>query len=403
MQDVVYTHYAKVVHSQDEGFHVHSKLLEWGKAIKSDFDAKNVAFKLRHGQPDQAQVAAGFKLLNDLIRDALAAQGGRLTQQGQQLARQETQIQNLQGTVSNQEQKISEMHAMMTQLHAALITSEPGGAPAVSSRAPLPAAPAPAPGPANHGSEAASAAAPSLAPESAPAPAPAPGAVPASNPKSSAHAGIDSTQALSKTGVQEKAPGFQTHDSLIAVYVTFLRQKWRKAEDAGTWQDKHHRAAGATIFKWVHAIATKEENDILTRNRTDASGLSCPDVAKVQKNLEKLLIGILYELYKAHLPNEKMASGLNYVGDFVKFWQRKKVAITSLQNTLASISKKLERQPEKQRVFLATDFLVPPKKLVDEVRTEFGRRRWLKDYISSDTGESSPGKKRRRDGAAGDS
>ena len=177
---------------------MHPKLLEWGKAIKSDFDTKNVAFKLRHGQPDQVQVAAGFKLLNDLMRDSLAAQGGRLTQQGQQLARQETQIQNLQVTVSNQEKTISEMHAMMTQVHAALIPSGQGGAPAISFRAPLPAAPAPAPGSSTPGSDAASTAAPLLDPASAigsdparasalaSAPAPAPGAVPSSNPKSSA-------------------------------------------------------------------------------------------------------------------------------------------------------------------------------------------------------------------------
>ena len=146
---------------------MHPKLLEWGKAIKSDFDTKNVAFKLRHGQPDQVQVAAGFKLLNDLMRDSLAAQGVRLTQQGQQLARQETQIQNLQVTVSNQEKTISEMHAMMTQVHAALIPSGQGGAPAISFRAPLPAAPAPAPGPATPGSDAASTAAPLLHPAAA--------------------------------------------------------------------------------------------------------------------------------------------------------------------------------------------------------------------------------------------
>ena len=324
MQDVVYTHYAKVLHSQDLEFHVHSKLLEWGKAIKSDFDTKNVALKLRHGQPDQVQVAAGFKLLNDLMRDSLAAQGVRLTQQGQQLARQETQIQNLQVTVSNQEKTISEMHA-----------------------------------------------------------------------------GINSTQALSRTGVKEKAPGFQTHDSLIAVYVTFLRQKWRKAEDAGTWQDKHHRAAGATIFKWVHAIATEEENAILTRNRTDASGLSCPDVAKVQKNLEKLLIGVLYAVHKAHLPQAKMAAGLNYAGDFVQFWlKRKSIAKTTLQNTLDSIKNKLQTEPVKQRVFQDTDFSVPPKELIEQVRAEFATKRWLKDYISSHTGEGSPSKRRRQEEVA---
>ena len=414
MQDVVYKHYAKVLHSQDQEFNAHSKLLEWGKAIKSDFDTKNVAFKLRHGQPDQVQVAAGFKLLNDLMRDSLAAQGGRLTQQGQQLARQETQIQNLQVTVSNQEKTISEMHAMMTQVHAALIPSGQGGAPAISFRAPLPAAPAPAPGSSTPGSDAASTAAPLLHPAAAipsdsgrasalaSAPPPAPGAVPSSDPKSSAHAGINSTQALSRTGVKEKAPGFKTHDSLIAVYVTFLRQKWRKAEDAGTWEDKHHRAAGATIFKWVHAIATEEENAILTRNRTDASGLSCPDVAKVQKNLEKLLIGVLYAVHKAHLPKVKMAAGLNYAGDFVQFWRnRKSIAKTTLQNTLDSIKSKLQTEPVKQRVFQDTDFSVPPKELIQKVRAEFATKRWLKDYISSHTGEGSPSKRRRQEEVAG--
>ena len=217
-----------------------------------------------------------------------------------------------------------------------------------------------------------------------------------------AHAGIDSTQGLSRTGVQEKAPGFHTHDSLIAVYVTFLRQKWRKAEDAGTWQDKHHRGAGATIFKWVHAIATEEENAILTRNRTDASGLSCPDVAKVQKNLEKLLIGVLYAVHKAHLPKAKMAAGLNYAGDFVQFWRnRKSIAKTTLQNTLDSIKSKLQTEPVKQRVFQDTDFSVPPKELIEQVRAEFATKRWLKDYISSHTGEGSPGKRRRQEEVAG--
>ena len=108
---------------------------------------------------------------------------------------------------------------------------------------------------------------------------------------------------LSRTGVKDKAPGFDTHGSLIKVYVTFLRHKWTTAEDAGTWENKHHRSMGVNIYSWVHGIAapeeTPEENDILlTGSKTDDRGMTSPNVAKVETNLQKLVIGILYQVQK---------------------------------------------------------------------------------------------------------
>jgi hypothetical protein len=89
------------------------------------------------------------------------------------------------------------------------------------------------------------------------------------------------------------------------VYVTFLRHKWTRAEDAGTWENKHHRSTGAKIYSWVHAIATAEENEILlTGSKTDDRGMTSPNVAKVETNVQKLVIGILYQVHMTYLQQE---------------------------------------------------------------------------------------------------
>ena len=90
IRDAVHKNYFQVLKDRtDDDLNVHSTICEWGKAVKSDFDTTNAPFELRHGQPDQAQVAQAFTLLHNLTKEALAAQGGILTQQGQQLMQQD--------------------------------------------------------------------------------------------------------------------------------------------------------------------------------------------------------------------------------------------------------------------------------------------------------------------------
>jgi hypothetical protein len=93
-----------------------------------------------------------------------------------------------------------------------------------------------------------------------------------------------------RVSYEEEDACVHTHGSLIKVYVTFLRHKWTTAEDAGTWENKHHRSMGAKMYSWVHAIATAEENAILlTGSKTDDRGMTSPNVAKVETNLQKLV------------------------------------------------------------------------------------------------------------------
>jgi hypothetical protein len=163
------------------------------------------------------------------------------------------------------------MRTMISELHSALMPRCQGGAQTALLSADL----APGDGP------------PPSVPAGTHVPAPQPPAPSSSSRVSTG--GKDSTKSLSRTGVKDKAPGFDTHGSLIKVYVTFLRHKWTTAEDAGTWENKHHRSMGAKMYSWVHAIATAEENAILlTGSKTDDRGMTSPNVAKVETNLQKL-------------------------------------------------------------------------------------------------------------------
>ena len=90
IRDALHKNYFQVLKDRDDDdLNVHSTICEWGKAVKLDFDTTNAPFKLCHSQPDQAQVAQAFTLLHNLTKEALAAQGGILTQQGQQLMQQD--------------------------------------------------------------------------------------------------------------------------------------------------------------------------------------------------------------------------------------------------------------------------------------------------------------------------
>ena len=75
IEDTLRKHYFNIIHAHDHTLNPHSKICEWGKLIKSDFDTTNAPFNLRHGQPDQTQVAQAFELLHNLTKEALAAQG----------------------------------------------------------------------------------------------------------------------------------------------------------------------------------------------------------------------------------------------------------------------------------------------------------------------------------------
>ncbi len=89
---------------------------------------------------------------------------------------------------------------------------------------------------------------------------------------------------------EEEDACVHTHGSLIKVYVTFLRHKWTRAEDAGTWENKHHRSMGAKMHAIATAEETAEENDILlTGSKTDGRGMTSPNVAEVETNLQKLV------------------------------------------------------------------------------------------------------------------
>jgi hypothetical protein len=394
IRDTLHKNYFQVLKDRtDDDLNVHSTICEWGKAIKSDFDTSNAPFKLRHGQPDQAQVAQAFTLLHNLTKEALAAQGSILTQQGQLLIHQDKKIEDLQDTVVEMRTMISELHAersdmrtMISDLHSALMPRCQGGA----HTALLPADLAPGDGP----------------PPSVPAathiadPQPAPHPAPSSSSRVST-GGKDSTKSLSRTGVKDKAPGFDTHGSLIKVYVTFLRHKWTRAEDAGTWENKHHRSMGAKMYSWVHAIATAEENAILlTGSKTDGRGMTSPNVAKVETNLQKLVIGILYQVHKKYLPGVKIPPGLNYFDKAIEFWGKKiPIVKTTLQNTLDSINKKITDKTALDE-YRKTEFLLPSAKLVEQVRQDFTDKKKLQPYTSSGIEDGSPGKKRSREEAS---
>jgi uncharacterized coiled-coil protein SlyX len=125
IRDALHKHYFKVRHLDDDNLNPHSTICEWGKAIKSDFDTTNAPLKLRHSQPDQAQVAQAFTLLHNLTKEALAAQGGMLTQQGQQLMRQDKKIEKLQDTVLEMRTLISDLHAELSCLVARVEHRQP--------------------------------------------------------------------------------------------------------------------------------------------------------------------------------------------------------------------------------------------------------------------------------------
>jgi hypothetical protein len=111
------------------------------------------------------------------------------------------------------------MRTMISELHSALMPRCQGGAQTALLSADL----APGDGP------------PPSVPAGTHVPAPQPPAPSSSSRVSTG--GKDSTKSLSRTGVKDKAPGCDTHGSLIKVYVTFLRHKWTRAEDAGTWEN----------------------------------------------------------------------------------------------------------------------------------------------------------------------
>ena len=114
-------------------------------------------------------------LLHNLTKEALAAQGGVLTQQGQQFMRQDKKIEDLQDAVS-----VLKMRSMISDLDTALVTRGQGGAQAAAgaqgaagaqaaaSGALLPAAPTPGDGPPQSAPAAAATAAPSSAPPPSP-------------------------------------------------------------------------------------------------------------------------------------------------------------------------------------------------------------------------------------------
>jgi hypothetical protein len=153
------------------------------------------------------------------------------------------------------------------------------------------------------------------------------------------------------------------------------------------------------MYSWVHDIATTEENDILlTGSKTDDRGMTSPNVAKVETNLQKLVIGILYQVHKKYLPEVKISPGLNYFDKTIEFWG-KKIVKTTLQNTLDSINKKITDKTALDE-YRKTEFLLPSAKLVEQVRQDFTDKKKLQPYTSSGIEDGIPGKKRSREEAS---
>ena len=161
---------------------------------------------------------------------------------------------------------------------------------------------------------------------------------------------------------------------------------------------RHHRSTGAKIYKWVHAIATAEENEILLNgSKTDSRGMTCSNVSKVETNLQRLVIGILYQVHKKYLPTAKIPPGINYLKDPLEFWMKKiPMHIHTLNNTLDNIKRDL-KSDTKLLDYQKTEFLSPPSQLVTDVRQDFAEKRRLIPYTSSGSEEGGPSKKRSRE------
>ena len=86
----------------------------------------------------------------------------------------------------------------------------------------------------------------------------------------------------------------------------------------------------------------------------------------METNLQKLVIGILYQVHKTCLPAVKMPPGLNYFNKVIEFWGRKiPIVKTTLQNTLDCIHKK-KKITDKTALdqYRKTAFLLPTAKLL---------------------------------------
>jgi hypothetical protein len=120
----------------------------------------------------------------------------------------------------------------------------------------------------------------------------------------------------------------------------------------------------------------------------------------VETNLQKLVIGILYQVHMTYLPAVKMPPGLNYLNKAIEFWARRiPIVKTTLQNTLDCINKKITDKTALDQ-YRKTEFLLPSARLVEEVRQDFTDKKKLQPYTSSGIEDGSPGKKRSREEAS---
>jgi hypothetical protein len=123
--------------------------------------------------------------------------------------------------------------------------------------------------------------------------------------------------------------------------------------------------------------------------------MTSPNVPKVETNLLKLFIGILYQVHMTYLPAVKMPPGLNYLNKAIEFWARRiPIVKTTLQNTLDCINKKITDKTalDQNR---KTEFLLPSAKLVEEDRQDFTDKKKLQPYTSSGIEDGSPARRDR--------
>ena len=398
----MYKHYAKVLHAHDDTFQVHAKILEWGKAIKHDFDASNIPFTLGHTKPDPAQVAQAFSLLNTLMRDALAAQGHMIAQQGDKIGElhgvvsgQQQQLSQLHSMLSGQQEQISQIHALLfSQMHSSQTRDAQAGAQTASSVAgPSQVA---AVADAQHDADIASSYIYNIMAEDQDAVQRKRSATDAGGSSSGKKHGLnDSSKALSMTGLKDSAPGFDQCDSLIDVYKTWLRHKWTRPSDAGTWKDKRHKSMGAKVFSWVNPILTEEEREILEKGEdTDHRGFNDPNVGKVEHNLQKLIIGIVYQIHKDL--GLEVPKGLNYRGQKFSWAHAIPIKKTTLINHLDQIKGNLSRKhgPRHDKVtqYIKSAFIAPPPEVVTKLREEWSRgANKLQAYTSKRSREDEDG------------
>ena len=150
----------------------------------------------------------------------------------------------------------------------------------------------------------------------------------------------------------------------------------------------------------------------------DDRGMTSLNVAKVETDLQKLVIGILYQVHMTYLPAVKMPTGLNYLNKVIEF-RAKKIPIvkTTLQNTLDGINKNITDKTALDQ-YRKTEFLLlvalPTWPLTEvngqvngkvaqingqvaQVRLDLTDKKKLQPRTSSGSEEGSPSKKRSRE------